>query len=210
MSSRPIGSLADMHTGPLSRPAVRRMIETPVCASPAMIARSIGAAPLQRGSSEGWTFSRSCSESSGSLMSAPNAQTMTVWRAPAPAPRSRPLPFPSPGLRDQRPACGSLTLSGCSRGIASARALSATGGEASCVRGRDGRSGRVMTSAGRWASVRARRSRIAAANSEVPRKTVLKVLDPRRAPARRRSPSPGPRASRAWPPCAPRARCGRE
>ncbi len=54
------------------------MIETPVCASPAMIARSIGAAPRQRGSSEGWTFRMSCSESSGSLISAPNAHTTTV------------------------------------------------------------------------------------------------------------------------------------
>ena len=38
-----------------------RMIETPVSASPAMIARSIGAAPRQRGSSDGWTLSSSSS-----------------------------------------------------------------------------------------------------------------------------------------------------
>ena len=43
-----------------------------------MIARSTGAAPRQRGSSEGCTFSSSCSESSGSLISAPNAHTTTV------------------------------------------------------------------------------------------------------------------------------------
>jgi hypothetical protein len=33
------------------------MIDTPVSASPAMIARSIGAAPRQRGSRLGWTLS---------------------------------------------------------------------------------------------------------------------------------------------------------
>ena len=38
------------------QPAVTRMIETPVSASPAMIARSIGAAPRQRGSSDGCTL----------------------------------------------------------------------------------------------------------------------------------------------------------
>ena len=32
-------------------------MQTPVRSSPAMIARSIGAAPRQRGSSEGWTLS---------------------------------------------------------------------------------------------------------------------------------------------------------
>ena len=42
--------------GPESSPAVRRMIDTPVSASPAMIARSTGAAPRQRGSSDGWTL----------------------------------------------------------------------------------------------------------------------------------------------------------
>ena len=40
-----------------------------------MIARSIGAAPRQRGSSEGWTLRISCSDSSGSWISAPYAQT---------------------------------------------------------------------------------------------------------------------------------------
>ena len=83
-----IGSCRARHTGPLSSPAVRRMIDTPVCVSPAMIARSIGAAPRQRGSSDGWTFRSSCSDSSGSLMSAPNAQTTTAW-APAARPPAR-------------------------------------------------------------------------------------------------------------------------
>ena len=44
-------------TGPLSSPAVRIMIETPVRSSPAMIARSTGAAPRQRGSNDGCTLS---------------------------------------------------------------------------------------------------------------------------------------------------------
>ena len=65
-------------TGPESSPAVTRMIDTPVCSSPAMIARSTGAAPRQRGSSDGWTLSISKSDSSGSLMSAPNAHTTTT------------------------------------------------------------------------------------------------------------------------------------
>ena len=38
-------------------PRATRMIETPVTSSPAMIARSTGAAPRQRGSSDGCTFS---------------------------------------------------------------------------------------------------------------------------------------------------------
>ena len=55
---------------------MRRMIATPVSSSPAMIARSIGAAPRQRGKSDGWTFSISISSRSGGLMSCPNAQTI--------------------------------------------------------------------------------------------------------------------------------------
>ena len=54
------------------------MIETPVRSSPAMIARSIGAAPRQRGSNEGWTFSIGYADSSGSLISPPNAHTQTA------------------------------------------------------------------------------------------------------------------------------------
>ena len=54
------------------------MIDTPVSASPASIARSIGAAPRQRGNSEGCTLSIACSERSGSLMSAPYAQMQTI------------------------------------------------------------------------------------------------------------------------------------
>jgi hypothetical protein len=47
------------------------MIATPVSLSPAMIARSSGAAPRQRGSSDGCTLSRPGSLSSGSFSSAP-------------------------------------------------------------------------------------------------------------------------------------------
>ena len=54
------------------------MIETPVCASPAMIARSTGAAPRHRGSSEGWTLSIGWADSSGSRMRAPKAHTQTA------------------------------------------------------------------------------------------------------------------------------------
>ncbi len=137
------------------------MIETPVRPSPAMIARSIGAAPRQRGSSEGWTLRISCSESSGSLISAPKAHTTTA--------RGRAWVIAAL-------ASGSLTFCGCSSAIPRERALAATGGD---VRRRPrplGRSGRVITSAGRWASLRASRSSTAAANSEVPMKTVLKAL----------------------------------
>ena len=61
--------------GPSRGRRSRRITHTPVSASPAMIARSIGAAPRQRGSSDGWTLSSSSSESSGSRISWPKAQT---------------------------------------------------------------------------------------------------------------------------------------
>ena len=62
-------------------PAVRRMIATPVSASPAIIARSIGAAPRQRGSSDGWTLSSSCSDEQRLL----DAARRTRRRPPRPA-----------------------------------------------------------------------------------------------------------------------------
>ena len=52
-----------------------RMIVTPVISSPAISARSIGAAPRQRGTSDGCTLSIRNSLSSGSLISWPKAQT---------------------------------------------------------------------------------------------------------------------------------------
>src|SRR5437667_6392432 len=142
------------------------MIATPVSSSPVMIARSIGAAPRQRGSSDGWTLSMKCSLSSGSLSSAPNAQTATASGFSA-AIRAR--------------ASSLLTLSGWSTAMPSSRAFSATGGG---VRRRPrpaGRSGRVTTSEGRCGEA-ASRSSTAATNSLVPRKTVLTWLD--RWPAR--------------------------
>ena len=58
-SSGPIGNACCAAIGPASSSAVVRWIVTPVSASPAMIARSTGAAPRQRGRSDGWTFSQS-------------------------------------------------------------------------------------------------------------------------------------------------------
>ena len=54
-SRRPgrIGSVARRCTGPASSSATGRMMQTPVSASPAWMARSTGAAPRQRGSSDG-------------------------------------------------------------------------------------------------------------------------------------------------------------
>jgi hypothetical protein len=49
MAMRSISSI-----GPVSRPSSISMIVTPVSASPASIARWIGAAPRQRGSREPW------------------------------------------------------------------------------------------------------------------------------------------------------------
>jgi hypothetical protein len=141
------------HTGPSSKPSVGFMIDTPVSVSPAMIARSTGAAPRQRGSSDGCTLSMRCSDSSGSLSRAPNAQTTTASGRTA-AIRSR--------------ASGALTLSGWSTSRPSARAVSATGGAVSRRPRPAGRSGRVTTSAGRW-SLAASRSRTAAAKALVPR-----------------------------------------
>ena len=61
-------------------PSVVRWIVTPVCVSPAMIARSIGAAPRQRGRSDGCTLSQSARSSSTSGMSNPYAATTTCRR----------------------------------------------------------------------------------------------------------------------------------
>jgi hypothetical protein len=56
VSSAAIGVRASSSTGPVSRPASICIRSTPVSASPARIARWIGAAPRQRGSSEACTF----------------------------------------------------------------------------------------------------------------------------------------------------------
>ena len=142
------------------------MIETPVRSSPAMIARSTGAAPRQRGSSEGCTFRSSCSESSGSLMSAPNAHTTTTGREED---RS---PAPASASAISARASAELTLSGCSTASPRASARSRTGGALRLLPRPAGRSGRVMTRAGRNSALAATRSSTAAANSEVPMKTI--------------------------------------
>ncbi len=123
-----------MHSGPLSRPAVSRMIDTPVSGSPAMIARSIGAAPRQRGSSEGWTLSISQRDRSGSLIRAPNAHTTTTSGSAAAIASS---------------VSGRLTPAGCSSSMPSARVVAAIGGEDRWRPRPLGRSGRVSTSRGR-------------------------------------------------------------
>ena len=112
------------------------MIDTPVSVSPAMIARSIGAAPLQRGSSEGWTLRISCSESSGSRMRAPKAHTTTVAAS-----------APLAAAIAARASC-EFTFAGCSSAMPSSRARSATAGAISLRPRPAGRSGRVTTSAG--------------------------------------------------------------
>src|SRR4051794_15690780 len=132
------------------------MIDTPVSSSPAMIARSTGAAPRQRGSSDGCTLSISQRLSSGSLSSAPYAHTSTISGSAA-AMRST--------------ASGPFTLSGWATSMPSARAATAAGGGASLRPRPRRRSGRVTTSAGRCA-LPARRSSTATANGEVPRRTV--------------------------------------
>ena len=196
-SPSPISSARLSAIGPESRPAVTLMMATPVSRSPAMIARSIGAAPRQRGSREGWTFSISSSDSSGSLMSCPKAQTTptsgrVAWIAST--------------------ASGRLTLSVCSSSSPSSDAASAAGGAAIWRPRPRGRSGGVTTSAGRWGESARRRS-TATANSEVPRYATLNSS--RRAPGPRPPAPPRsgcrshPRAAPAGPPCADRARSGR-
>ena len=118
-----------------------------------MIARSIGAAPRQRGSRDGWTLSIGHAESSGSRISAPNAHTTTASGSAA-------------AIRAT--ASGSFTRSGWTTSIPSSRAASATGGAASLRPRPRGASGRVTTSAGVWGESASRR-RTAAAKSEVPR-----------------------------------------
>ena len=60
VSSSAIGVRRSSSTGPVSRPASICIRATPDCRSPARIARWIGAAPRQRGSSEACTFQQPC------------------------------------------------------------------------------------------------------------------------------------------------------
>jgi hypothetical protein len=128
-------------------------IVIPVSRSPAMIERSIGAAPRQRGSSDGWTFRSSSSSRSGALISCPNAHT---------------APTSGSARRTRSTASGSLTLATWSRSIPSSRAASAAGGEARRRPRPRGRSGGVTTRTGRCGESASRRSTVAA-KPEVPR-----------------------------------------
>ena len=92
------GTTPARRSGPRRAPSTSRMIVTPVSASPAMSARSTGAAPRQRGRSDGWTFSqsRSSSTSSGTMSPYATATTTSARRdrgpvrgAPARAPECR-------------------------------------------------------------------------------------------------------------------------
>ena len=58
VSCGPIATRCDAYTGPVSRPASSCITQTPVSVSPARIARSTGAAPRQRGSSEKCTLTK--------------------------------------------------------------------------------------------------------------------------------------------------------
>ena len=130
-----------------------RMIETPVSASPAMIARSTGAAPRQRGSSDGWTLSISKSLQQGLLDErAERAHDDDVGL----------------GRGDPRAGLGPVDVLGLvevdAEALGDAR-------DRRCGQRRPrpaGRSGRVTTSTGRC-GVRARRSRTLAAKPDVPR-----------------------------------------
>ena len=118
-----------------------------------MIARSIGAAPRQRGSSEGWTLRISVRLRSGSRISWPKAQTRSASGSAA-------------RIRSSAPS--SLTLAACSRSISSSAASSATGG-GETLRPRPWRlSGGVTTRFGACGESASRR-RTVAAKSEVPR-----------------------------------------
>ena len=73
----PIGTRRVAYTGPVSSPASSCITHTPVSASPARSARSTGAAPRQRGSSEKCTFTKpsGSASSNGTGSSCPNATT---------------------------------------------------------------------------------------------------------------------------------------
>ena len=118
-----------------------------------MIARSIGAAPRQRGSSDGWTLRSSYRLSSGSRISAPYAQTATASGSAAAIRSSASSSWSRAGWISSRPR---------------SRAADATGGGASLRPRPRGASGRVTTSAGRC-GLSASRSSTVAAKLDVPR-----------------------------------------
>ena len=131
-SSGPIGKArAARRSGRRRARRVVRWIVTPVSRSPAMIARSTGAAPRQRGSSDGWTFSQS-----RSLEQLLGDEHAVAGDDDDPAPRR--------GTRSSR--------SGCSTGIPSRSAASFAGGAAILRPRPGGRSGRVTRSSISWRS----------------------------------------------------------
>src|SRR5581483_6010580 len=157
--------------GPVSRPASSCMRQTPVSASPARMARSTGAAPRHRGSSEKWTltYPDGSAARTGGGISCPKATT-TPSCAPLPAMSSR----------------ASLARSGVTTGRPSSVAAFFTGlGTRPPPRPRL-RSGWVTTRAMSWpASCSARRARCASGG--LPRKTIRTgpgtLLRPGRRPA---------------------------
>jgi hypothetical protein len=62
---------AQLNTPPASSASTTSIKQTPASASPARIARSTGAAPRQRGSSEKCRFTNGSSSSSGGFKSRP-------------------------------------------------------------------------------------------------------------------------------------------
>src|SRR5581483_8606969 len=77
-SSAAIGNDSCAAIGPASSASTVRWIVTPVTSSPARIARSTGAAPRHRGSSNGCTFNHSAWASSEGGMYSPYAHTTTT------------------------------------------------------------------------------------------------------------------------------------
>ncbi len=130
--------------GPASSASTVSWIVTPVSPSPAMIARSTGAAPRHRGSSDGWTLSHVRSVRSAGGIRSPYAQTTTV---------GAPSSSPAPGR------------SGWRTGIPSRSATSFAGGAASRRPRPAGASGRVRSAAISWRS--ASRSSTSAPNGAV-------------------------------------------
>ena len=153
VSSGWIGSCRTNAVGPESSPAVIWKIVTPVTSSPAMIARSIGAAPRQRGSTDGCTFSIVNRDSSGSLISWPNWQTAIMSGAAS-------------SMRASD--ASSLTVSAWCSSRPRSRAARATGGGDTLRPRPAGRSGGVTTSCGRCGDVASAPS-TSTAKVEVPR-----------------------------------------
>ena len=142
-----IGTLRQPYTGPVSSVSSTPITHTPVTSSPASRARSTGAAPRHRGSSEKWTLIIGSAASTCGLMIRPKATT---------TPSSAAAPSASSTSWDTgRPSSSAAALTGL--------------GEVAVPRPRR-RSGRVTTSATSWPAATSARSG-GTAISGVPRKT---------------------------------------